>query len=448
MTGRPREVNSGDALTCTQAARDWRHRWLTDLRTRVFEEGEPFIVADGVAPHEILHVMDVPVVSVPWYSAVISAKRLSGFYFDYLEERGYHAGLPRYASLPMAAALHGDPEVAPYGGLPRPAFMLARLRGDYGQRVTELWASALGCPLYVLDASSDEALDPRWFEKNRHGWEELYGTHRLDFQVEQIRGLIAFAERTIGRRFDWDVFEAQMHRVNELGEAAEEAKNVLAGAARLPVAVPEQLQNIMTPTWFRGDQWATDHVRLYRDELTSYAAARRRGVREREGPAAMAQQRAVARHRLLPGLRGEPRRRLRVDDVHELPVGRLSQIFGTDPLRALAARHISMNEQLHINPWMSEWILQMAKDFRADGAVMLTPSGDRMAGFGTRGTVNACEAAGLPVVELEASMVDERSWDRDAMTAEVARIHRASAWCPAPNSDAGRKIAGRRRPRR
>jgi len=422
MTEAPRHILPAGAappLEATAAARAWRNQWLSDLRTRVFEEGEPFIIADGVAPHEIVHVMGVPVVSVPWYAAVISAKRLSSTYFDFLEAEGYHAGLPRYASLPLASTLHGDPDVAPYGGLPKPAFILTRLRGDYTQRITELWARAFDCPLYAIDASSDEVLEPRWFEKNRHDWESLYSTHRLDFQVEQLRGLIDFAERTIGRKFDWGVFAEQMHRVNELGEAADEAKQILATAPKLPVSVPEQLQNIMTPTWFRGDQWATDHVRRYRDELKQRTA---QGLVACPGE----------KRRLLwlnNGLWHDTDFYRAFEDSHgavftwTMYTNFLSdgyRKYGDDPLRALAARHISMNEQLHINPWMSEWILQMAKDFRADGAVMLTPKGDRMSGFGTRGTIRRCEAAGLPVLEIEASMVDERSWNRAEMEDRVA----------------------------
>lgn len=421
MTQAARDLVPTDALACTERARAYRREWLSGLRTRVFEEGEPYVIGDGVAPHEILHVMDVPVVSLPWYSAVISAKRLSGVYFDFLEQQGYHAGLPRYGSLPFASTLHGDPDVAPYGGLPRPAFILTRLRGDSGMRVMDLWAKALDCPLYVLDASSPEELGARWWERGQTDWEELYGSDRLDFQVEQIEGLIEFSEKNIGRTFDREVFAAQMHRVNELGEAADAAKKALAAAPRLPVSVPEQLQNIMTPTWFRGDQWATDHVKSYRDEIAAQVAA---GEAVCEGE----------KMRLLwlnNGLWHDTGFYRAFEQSHgavfvwTMYTNFLSdgyRKYGPDPLRALAARHISMNEQLHTNPWMSDWILQMAKDFRADGAVMLTPVGDRMAGFGTRGTIRACEAAGLPVVEITAHMVDERAWDRGAVTAKVAEF--------------------------
>ncbi|MDF0599301.1 2-hydroxyacyl-CoA dehydratase family protein [Psychromarinibacter sp. C21-152] len=421
MTERPRDLHADDALACTRDARDWRRRWLSDLRQRVFDEGEPYVIADGVAPHEICHAMGVPVVSVPWYSAVISAKRLSATYFDFLEDQGYHAGLPRYVSLPLASTLHGDPDVAPYGGLPKPAFLMARLRGDAGQRVMELWAKALDCPLYVIDASSPEALDPRWWERGQTDWETLYGTERLDFQVAQLEGLVTFAEARLGRRFDRDVFARQMQRVNELGEAADAAKRVLAAAPKLPVSVPEQLQNIMTPTWFRGDQWATDHVRRYRDEVQAHAQA----------GGAVCDDENIRLLWLNNGLWHDTQFYRAFEESHgavfvwTMYTNFLSdgyRKYGDDPMRALAARHISMNEQLHTNPWMADWILQMAEDFRADGAVMLTPVGDRLQAYGTRGTINRCEAAGLPVVELKASMVDARGWDGAAARARVAEF--------------------------
>ena len=74
-----------------------------------------------------------------------------------------------------------------------------------------------------------------------------------------------------------------------------------------------------------------------------------------------------------------------------------------------------MNEQLHLPPWMSGWILQQARDFGADGAVMLVPIGDRLSAYGTKLAALALEEAGLPVLCLEASMVDARLWDDDKM---------------------------------
>src|ERR1700752_4990759 len=74
--------------------------------------------------------------------------------------------------------------------------------------------------------------------------------------------------------------------------------------------------------------------------------------------------------------------------------------FTDDPLRALAARHISMNEQLHLPPWMADWAIHEARAFGAQGAVMLVPVGDRLSSFGTRFARLALEKAGIPVLEL------------------------------------------------
>jgi benzoyl-CoA reductase/2-hydroxyglutaryl-CoA dehydratase subunit BcrC/BadD/HgdB len=96
--------------------------------------------------------------------------------------------------------------------------------------------------------------------------------------------------------------------------------------------------------------------------------------------------------------------------------------FSDEPgnaLRALASRHISMNEQLHVPPWMADWIVEQARAYGADGAVMLVPTHDRMGSMGSRLTKVALERAGIPVVELHASMVDARLWDDAAMTRTV-----------------------------
>ena len=63
-------------LAVTAAARQNQKDWFQGFRARVLDEGEPYVIASAVSPHEIFHTMDVPVVSIPWYSAVISAKQL------------------------------------------------------------------------------------------------------------------------------------------------------------------------------------------------------------------------------------------------------------------------------------------------------------------------------------------------------------------------------------
>ena len=81
-------------------------------------------------PFELFQVMGVPAVSNQWWAAVISAKRLSGHYLDMLNSMGYHSGLCRYCSLAAASTLANDPGRAPWGGLPKPSLLSARLTCD------------------------------------------------------------------------------------------------------------------------------------------------------------------------------------------------------------------------------------------------------------------------------------------------------------------------------
>ena len=105
-------------LQCTAEALAYQRHYAADLRRRVIEQGEPFVVAQADTPHEIFHAMDIPLITNQWWSAYISAKQLSERYFKVLEEHGYPGNGCRYCSLGLACTLANDPATAPWGGLP------------------------------------------------------------------------------------------------------------------------------------------------------------------------------------------------------------------------------------------------------------------------------------------------------------------------------------------
>src|SRR5690606_40001410 len=119
--------------------------------------GEPFAVAQADTPHEIFHALDIPVVTNQWWSAYISAKRLSTRYFAALDELGFPPNRCNYCSLGLACTLADDPATAPWGGLPRPTVLVARLTCDYIQHVFSAWAAALGTDFFPLEAPRSEA---------------------------------------------------------------------------------------------------------------------------------------------------------------------------------------------------------------------------------------------------------------------------------------------------
>ena len=90
-----------------------------------------------------------------------------------------------------------------------------------------------------------------------------------------------------------------------------------------------------------------------------------------------------------------------------------------DPMAALASRTASFNEYLHNPPWAAEWIVHQAREHRIDGALVLRPRGMKPAASGRLFIERALEDAGIPVLPIEAGVVDGRTWDADGARAGV-----------------------------
>ena len=97
--------------------------------------------------------LDVPAVSNQWWAAIVAAKRQAPAYLDAMDADGLHDGLCRYCSLGYASTRYGDVQAPPWGGLPTPRLLCARLTCDCIHRVFALWAEAFGAEL-VRDRSS------------------------------------------------------------------------------------------------------------------------------------------------------------------------------------------------------------------------------------------------------------------------------------------------------
>jgi benzoyl-CoA reductase subunit B len=75
-------------LLCTAEALAHQRQYAADLKRRVVEQGDPFVVAQADTPHELFHAMDIALITNQWWSAYISAKQLSGPYFKVLQQHG------------------------------------------------------------------------------------------------------------------------------------------------------------------------------------------------------------------------------------------------------------------------------------------------------------------------------------------------------------------------
>ena len=406
-------------LACTLAAGEYQKEWFSRLRRDVFEKQQPYAVVQADMPFELFHVMGVPVVSNQWWAAIISAKRLAQRYISELNSRGFHEGLCRYCSLSMACTLGAKPNEAPWGGLPKPALISARLTCDCIQRVFETWAEAWGTEFIPIDNPGPTELPPRWWELSRYRWKDLVEAHRLDLAVAQFNILIAALERITGREFSSEALRTLMEGVNLQEEYFAEVRDLICTAPKAPVRMNEQISNVMAAQWLRGSEWAINHARSFRDEV---------------------------RARVDQGIAACPSERLRLMWVgaglwHDTDfytafeekygavfVWSMYLAFGPDgyiryglddPLRALASRTVSMNEQLHNPPWANEWIVDQAKKHRIDAALVLTPLGSRPMATGNRFIERALEKAGIPVLPVYADMVDAQAWNGQDMRRRV-----------------------------
>ncbi len=423
-----RRDNARKDLLCTSEALAYQKRYAADLKHRVVDRNEPFVIAQADTPHEIFHAMDIPLITNQWWSAYISAKQLSPEYFAVMRERGYPGNGCRYCSLGLACTLAKDPARAPWGGLPKPTMLVARLTCDCIQQVFEQWAAALGTEFFALEAPAWTRKDPRWFDAANERWEEVFEPRRIELLVEEMRLLIARLEEKTGRVFSEDRLTALMERINEQEGYIAEAARIIGAARPCPVSILDQMPNTMIPQWHRGSDWAVAHARRFRDEVMARAAA---------GAAVSGNERI----RLMwigaglwhdQGFYNALEERLGAVFVWSMymPFAGPQYIRAVQgrPMHALASRICSMNEVLHLPPWMNGWMVSEARRCGIDAAVILVPPDSRLSQSGIKLTRLSLQAAGVPALLLDADMVDAEGWSRDAMVDRMEQFLRTAGF--------------------
>jgi hypothetical protein len=406
-------------LDATIAAAVFQKEWFADLRRRVFDERQPYALVQADVPFELFDLVDMPAVSNQWWAAIVAAKRQAPAYLDAMDSDGHHGGLCRYCSLGYASTRYRDVQEPPWGGLPTPRLLCARLTCDCIHRIFSLWAEAFGSEFFEIDNPGASALPPRWWELSRHRWRELVEPHRLDFAVSALEHLVERLQAISGRHLQRDELRRRLEMVNQQEEVFDDVRRLIAAAPETPVRMGEQISNVMAAQWVRGTDWALAHARAFRDEVKH---------RVETGTAACPGERS----RLMwvgAGLWHDTDFYTAFEESHRAVfVWSMYLAFGPDgyiryglddPMAALASRTSSFNEYLHNPPWAAEWIVDQARLHRIDGALVLRPRSMKPAGTGRLFIERALEAAGIPVLPLEGDVVDARAWDANAARAAV-----------------------------
>jgi hypothetical protein len=236
--------------------------------------------------------------------------------------------------------------------------------------------------------------------------------------VRQIGDLTALAEQVAGRPTPDGALAALMARIDAQERLFDEAAQIIAEAPRCPLRISEMIPNVMIPQWHRGSDWALAHARRFRDEVAALVG---------EG-ASVVPDECVRMMWIGAGLWFDTSFYSAFEDQGAVFAWSMYLPFAADgylradhgdPMRALAARVIDLNEHLHQPPWAGAWHVKEALRNRIDLAVIIVPATDRPSGFGTRFIAQALEAAGVACVFVEADMVDPRGWDGAAARAVV-----------------------------
>ena len=169
----------------------------------------------------------MPYVVNQWWASVVAAKQKSGRYLAVLRDRGYPDWTDQYGSLALASSLADDDD-PPWGGLPRPTFLVAHLTDDAQRKIFELWARESGAAFFGLSSTVANAIPPSWHETIQHDWEGVIGSDRLDLMVEELRALVALIETKTGRRFDEERLADVMRLANEQAEWNRRTRDLIA----------------------------------------------------------------------------------------------------------------------------------------------------------------------------------------------------------------------------
>ena len=411
-------------LKATAAASAYQKEWFAGLKSRV-EAGEDFGYLNADVPMEVLRAMDIPFVVNQWWAAICGAKRMTPKYYGLLREAGYRDDLCSYCATAFSESLDPDDHaydengkpLGPWGGLPDPTLAITRLTCDCQGKIFELFANNHGADFYAMENTVARKVPLKWFEMDIDDWEELYDTDRLDSAVEELKELIRFLEMKAGKMFDINALEHVMNLINEQEMWYRKTRDLIAACHPVPVTVVDTINAVMQAQWQRGTQWATDHAKSLYEEVKALAD---------QGFAAVPNE----KYRLMWLGRGiwhdfsfYQRFEKKYGAVFMwsmyLAMGADAYIrhhVEEDPLRALAARYIGMEDFLHMPPWNSQWYLQQAAQNDIDGVVYMVPENCMQAVEGSYFIKKALEDAGIPVLIFKADPVDARKWNADTMT--------------------------------
>lgn len=392
--------NDAGRLRSAVEATAYQREWFHGLRPRA-DAGEPVTLANADAPLELLRAMEIPYVVNQWWSSIIAAKRQAAASLTVVAAAGLPEDSRQYDVLPLGAQ---DLDDAPWGGMPEPRFAIAERSGDVTQKIFERWGRRPGTDAYLLTRTAAVPAPEGWWEHVPHGWEDVFGSDRIDLLQAEIADLAEWLEERTGRVLDLDRLAEVMALANEQAEWNRRTRDLIAAARPMPVSVNDIIPAVMVPQWHRGTRWAADAARRLHDEVSA-----RIGAGAAVHPGERVRMMWIGR-----GIWGDLELYRSFQEEHGavfvwsmyLAIAADGYLrYGDDPMRTLAARFVGLTDLLYVPPMSSSWYVKEAIAHGVDGVVHLVADDTP----GSALITEALEQRGVPVLEVRGSNADPRA---------------------------------------
>lgn len=397
-------------LACSPGIRGQQKEWYADLRRKVVEENQPFVLTEALTPHEIFEAFDMPFVTNEWWSGVVASNRQAGYYFGKLEEAGYSKRLERYGAVALAEALDdgANPDIV-WGGLPRPSLIVHAMTDPTRTEMSERTATVFDTRRFELTMPQTGLPMPaRWWDTSRRGWEQLGPSWQLDYSTQLFWRLIHEVEDLTGRKLDIDRLREIVEMTNQQNQMFEDVRDVIISAPKTPISLPEMLGDVMALQWQRGTPWALEQATRFRDEIRERAANEQwicPNEQYRFAWMGAGLWQNTGFYRMFEESHGV----VFVQSMYmSLGVDGYRR-FGPDVVRGLASRYSAFGL------YTADWQAHEALTHRCDGVITIASN--------LNGIMrSAFERVGIPVLALDLDQLDGRSWDENAVRDAMSRF--------------------------
>ena len=270
MAEEKREPGLRPSVKATKAGaevREWR-RWYYDRVNHAQERGEFVALTMLGIPDEVFRAFGVWSSLAENYGPLCAAKQVSGHFCEVAEGDGFSVAVCSYLKvgigyLMRAKELGEIPPEAPYGGMGKPAMVVApAVFCDGRYKYPQAARRYIDVPIFVYDQR-----DMPWWQDAK---DREVKARYVNYTYERLKELVAFLERVTGKKYD----EA---RLSEAVDRWMKAHKLFHDACELKRCHPNPLPSqdsfaVCFPNLhFKGTQECVDYYQGLYDEVKHMA---------------------------------------------------------------------------------------------------------------------------------------------------------------------------------